>query len=246
VKLRRPAAKLRRLAATPLPGSGQTPRGGPDRFPGFDVFAEQPRWDPATAAVLADRLGPPPGMRFFSPAEEAITTALVDLLLGQQDPDPHTVLGARNADRQGDRPRIPVTAMIDSRLAEAETDGWRYANMPEDGQAWRDTLRFLEEDAQDKHGRGFADLPGSDQAALIQVVQDTGSGDWHGLPASRVWSLWTRYACTAFYGHPWAWNEMGFPGPAYPRGYKNIGVGKLEPFEVRDAKPAQDPVREDG
>jgi Gluconate 2-dehydrogenase subunit 3 len=230
----------------PRSRTGLTPRGGPDRFPGFDVFAEQRRWDPATAAVLTDRLGPPPALRFFSPEEEAIATALVDLLLGQQDPDPHTVLGARNADQQRDRPRIPVTAMIDSRLAEAETDGWRYANMPEDGQAWRDTLRFLDEDAQDKHGRGFAACPPSDQAALIQVVQDAGSGDWHGLPASRVWSLWTRYACTAFYGHPWAWNEMGFPGPAYPRGYKNIGVDKLEPFEVRDAQPAQDPVREDG
>ena len=63
-------------------------------------------------------------------------------------------------------------------------------------------------------------------APLIQAVQDLGSGDWHGLPASRVWSLWTRYACTAFYAHPWAWNEIGFPGPAYPRGYKNKGVGR--------------------
>jgi len=53
----------------------------------------------------------------------------------------------------------------------------------------------------------------------------------------------TRYACTAFYAHPSAWAEIGFPGPAYPRGYKNAGVGKLEPFEVGDAQPAEDPVR---
>ncbi len=210
------------------------------------MFSEQPRWDPATAAVLTERLGRQPDLRFFTPAEEAIATALLDLLLGQQDPDPRTVLGARNADQQRDRPRIPLTAMIDARLAEAETDGWRYANMPEDGQAWRDTLGFLDADAQAKHGRGFAGCPAADQAALIQVVQDAGSGDWHGLPASRVWSLWTRYACTAFYSHPWAWNEIGFPGPAYPRGYKNLGVGQREPFEVPDAAPGRDPVREDG
>jgi len=238
--------KLRRPATAPPPGSGRTPRGGPGRFPGFDVFAEQPRWDPATAAVLTERLGPQPDLRFFTPAEEAIATTLLDLLLGQQDPDPRTAAGARNADQQQDRPRIPLTAMIDTRLAEAETDGWRYANMPEDGQAWRDTLGFLDADAQAKHGRGFADCPATDQAALIQVVQDAGPGDWHGWPASRVWSLWTRYACTAFYSHPWAWNEMGFPGPAYPRGYKNIGAGQREPFEVPDAAPGRDPVREDG
>jgi len=46
--------------------------------------------------------------------------------------------------------------------------------------------------------------------------------------------LWTRYACTAFYSSPSAWNEIGFPGPACPRGYKNPGVDAREPFEVRD------------
>jgi hypothetical protein len=37
--------------------------------------------------------------------------------------------------------------MIDARLAAGETDGWRYEDMPEDGQAWRDTLAYLDEDA---------------------------------------------------------------------------------------------------
>ena len=49
-----------------------------------------------------------------------------------------------------------------------------------------------------------------------------------------MWSLWTRYACTAFYSHPWAWNEIGFPGPAYPRGYLNPGVNARERWEVAD------------
>lgn len=53
-----------------------------------------------------------------------------------------------------------------------------------------------------------------------------------------MWSLWTRYACTAFYAHPYAWNEIGFPGPAYPHGYKNPGLNRREPFEVRDARPS--------
>ena len=134
--------------------------------------------------------------------------------------------------------------MVDARLAAGQTDGWRYADMPEDGQAWRDTLAYLDADADRRCGTSFADAPEADQIALVQAVQDLKSGDWHGLPAAHVWSLWTRYACTAFYAHPFAWTEIGFPGPAYPRGYKNTGVGKLEPFEVRDARPAEDPVRE--
>ena len=36
----------------------------------------------------------------------------------------------------------------------------------------------------------------------------------------------------AFYSHPWAWNEIGFGGPAYPRGYVRLGAGQREHWEA--------------
>jgi hypothetical protein len=216
--------------------SGHVGRNGPpghpatgpeDRFPGFDLLGQAPHWDQVTADVVLARTGPPPVLKFFTAAEEASATALVDQITGQHE-----------------EPRLPVLQMIDSRLAAGETDGWRYADMPEDGQAWRDTLAYLDADAFRRCGTTFGGASAVDQMALLQAVQDLGSDEWHGLPAVHVWSLWTRYACTAFYSHPSAWSEIGFPGPAYPRGYKNAGVGKLEPFEVRDVQPSDDPVRE--
>jgi hypothetical protein len=42
------------------------------------------------------------------------------------------------------------------------------------------------------------------------------------------------------------WNEIGFGGPAHPRGYENLGVAKPEPFEVADARPHDDPLRRPG
>jgi Gluconate 2-dehydrogenase subunit 3 len=197
------------------------------RFPGFDVLSEARHWDPVTAEVVTARTGPFPDRQFFTDTEQVCAAALLDQLTGQCDAD----LG------------VPVLQMVDARLAAGETDGWRYADMPEDGQAWRDTLGYLDKDAHARCGSSFADAPGRDRAAMIQAVQD--SAEWHGLSADHVWSLWTRYACTAFYSHPDAWSEIGFPGPAYPRGYKNTGVGKLEPFEVGDARPAEDLVEDD-
>jgi hypothetical protein len=196
------------------------------RYPGFDVVYQQQHWDPVTAGVVLSRRGTARDFRFFTTAEQATATALLDRLLDQDGDD-----------------RVPVAAMVDGRLAEAQTDGWHYKDMPEDGQAWRDSLVRLDSDARHRYGEGFAGCTRAEQNALLQVVLDTGSGDWHGLDASHVWSLWTRYACTAFYAHPEAWNEIGFPGPAYPRGYKNIGVDRLEPFEVRDSRPDEDPAR---
>jgi hypothetical protein len=199
----------------------------PARFPGFDPVAEAGRWDRVTADLVLARLEPPPEFRFLTCSEQAAATALLDQLLGQP--------GA---------PLVPAAQLVDDRLAARQTDGWRYEDMPEDGQAWRDSLTGLDADAMARFGAAFADCQPVQQEELIQDVQDLGSGEWHGMKAAHVWSLWTRYACTAFYAHPAAWSEIGFPGPAYPRGYKNPGLDAREPFEVRDARPAADPVRD--
>lgn len=209
--------------------NGKLPLGaqnGGGRFPSFDVVGQSKHWDDATTAVVLARLGMPPDIRFFTSSEEATMSALCDQLLGQWE-----------------EPRVPVVNMIDARLSDEQTDGWHYHGMPPDGQAWRDSLQSLDEDAHQKCGHPYAEATRDDQGEILQAVQELGSELWHGIPAKRIWSLWTRYACTAFYSHPWAWEEIGFSGPAYPRGYKNSGIDKREPFEVADAKPDQDPLK---
>jgi hypothetical protein len=214
---------------TPYRAPGQravTPQGR-GRFPGFDVLDSVDAWDDVTAGVVLARLALPGELAFFTPHEVGIAAPLLDLLLAQ-DADP----------------RVPVLALIDLRLSVGETDGWHYDDLPEDAQAWRETLAALDQDALDRHaGRGFAHLVSSEQAPLLQAVLDRAKdgAKWHGYSANHVWSLWTRYACTAFYSHPWAWNEMGFPGPAYPRGYLNPGVNARERWEAADRRDA-DPV----
>jgi gluconate 2-dehydrogenase subunit 3-like protein len=196
---------------------GNTPGGEQQRFPGYDVLGQVENWDAVTAGVVLERLALPPALRFFSIEEQAVGTCLFDQLLDQRG-----------------EPKVPILELVDARLAENETDGWHYEDMPTDGEAFRRTFAALDDDARSAYGRHLFELDWVDQTDVIQAMQDVGDGDWHGLVASRVWSLWTRYACTAFYSHPWAWNEIGFGGPAYPRGYKNIGLDRREPWEVAD------------
>lgn len=194
------------------------------RFTGYDVLAQVEHWDDVTAGVVLARLALTTDLSFFTMAENAIAGALCDLLLAQDC-----------------EPKVPVVAMIDERLAAGETDGWHYADLPEDGQAWKLTLEYLDLDAQESFAGPFATRRLDQQAAIIQAVQTTAShgNAWHDLPAVAVWSLWTRYATSAFYSHPWAWNEIGFGGPAYPRGYKNRALGGREPWEGREDTTAE-------
>lgn len=202
---------------------GVTPGKAVQRFPGYDVVAESPRWDAVTRRVVLARLEEPGELRFFTPEEAAVAGPLLDRLLAQDGP-----------------PKVPVVGPIDARLARAEGDGYRYAEMPEDQEAWRRSLRALDEDARAQYGTGFDRLTKDRQLRLIEDVR-TAEEPWHGLPAARVFSLWVRYACETFYAHPWAWNEIGFGGPAYPRGYKNLGLDRREPWEVQERESA-DPI----
>jgi hypothetical protein len=217
------------VRSTTLPLSQED---GGGRFPGFDVMGQEKHWDTATRAALHARLHGLPAVRFFTQLEEATAKCLLDRIVGQRaEPGDETVDLAR---------------MVDTRLAENQTDGWHYDTMPRDSEAWRASLDALNKDAHEHFGRDLAGCGIDDQRELIEAVRTWGDDRWHGLPPAQVWSLWTRYAATAFYSHPAVWNEIGFGGPAYPRGYKALGVDKREPFEVPDARPSDDPLRRPG
>ena len=205
------------------PVGGITPGEAPSRFPGFDVLGQSEHWDRATRQVVFARLEDRHGPIFFTGEEFATAERLCDLLLDQHA-----------------EPKVPVADMVDARLAEGSTDGWRYADLPEDGQAWRQIAAGLNADAAEAYGAPLAELSLEKASSVVAALQHA-RGQWHGMPAEHVWSLITRYACTAYYSHPWAWNEIGFSGPAYPRGYKNIGIGRREPWEVPDQRDL-DPV----
>jgi len=202
--------------------TGVTPGDRPSRFPGYDVLAQRATWDDQTAAAVLKRLAPEP-VRFFRPDEQGTARALLDRLLGQDG-----------------EPRVPVLELVDARLAAGAGDGYRYEDMPEDTTAWRRSIAGLDADARDSGAAAFPELARGAQMDVIEAVQQT-DGGWRGMPARRVFNLWMRYACTAFYSHPWAWNEIGFGGPAYPRGYGALGVNKLEPWERPERHPT-DPV----
>src|SRR5438270_7352189 len=130
---------------------GSVPGGGPNRrFPGYDVLDTIDTWDAVTAGVVLARLGPPPPLRFFTVAEQAVGAALFDQLLDQCS-----------------EPKIPVLELVDARLVEGIIDGWRYADMPEDGDAFRQTFAGLDADARDARGRPFHELSNDAQASLV-------------------------------------------------------------------------------
>ena len=186
----------------------------PGRFPGFDVLDQVERWDDVTAGVVLARLDPPAGFASSLPPS-------------RPRPAPCSTCSWPSTRSR----RFRCSSWWTAAWPLDQTDGWIYEDMPEDGDAWRRTLAALDDDAQRADTTGVSTAELDEQATLIEAVH--GAETWHGLRGQGV-GLWTRYACAAFYSHPWAWNEIGFGGPAYPRGYQALGVDKREHWEVAD------------
>jgi hypothetical protein len=188
------------------------------RYPDFDVMDSRDHWDPVTRRLLVDRVQRPPECRFFDAAEQSTLGALLDVVLAQDA-----------------EPRIPVLQMIDAKLYEGRLDGYRYEDMPSGTETWKRVASHLD---------GLAD---QDLARRYETVRRFAEGDldWDDLPVTRAWSVVMRGALSEFYSHPWAFNEIGFRGPAYPRGYmrRNMGATGVDPDEPQEAF-GLDPVRD--
>jgi hypothetical protein len=199
------------------------------RYPDYDVLENADRWDRATREVVTKRVDIHGPLRFFTAEEEPTLRAFCDVATAQ-DSDP----------------RVPVAEMVDDKLAAGRLDGYRYANMPRDPDTWRLVLRGLDEAAACRYGCDtFPACDAQSQEAIVAALADgsLSGGAWDELDVSRAFSVCMRAILEAFYSHPWAWNEIGYGGPAYPQGYMRLGpLGVREPHE-RPGATAEDPVR---
>jgi hypothetical protein len=199
------------------------------RYPDFDVLSQTGHWDEVTRRVVLDRVERPPRFRFFTVDERATLKPFCDRLTAQDD-----------------EPRIPVLAYIDEKLHENVGNGYQYFDMPSDQETWRTVARGLDEGAQALGLDTFAELSHHHQ---LQVCHHFAEGElfggaWATLNLARAFKLVLRDVCEAFYAHPWSWNEIGFGGPAYPRGYASFGtpsLGEREHWETPE-EFTRDPV----
>jgi hypothetical protein len=200
------------------------------RYPDYDVLEQIHAWDPATRRVVEERMRAV-GRRltFFSASEERTLRAFCDVAVAQDE-----------------EPRVPVAELVDEKLAAGRLDGYQYVGMPDDRDTWHLVLRGLDEVAAERFGAAsFAHLCLPEQEAIVSDLArgDLAGGTWNALDVARAWSVCMRMILSAFYSHPWAWNEIGFGGPAYPRGFMRIGLpSTLEPYE-RPGATQEDPAR---
>jgi hypothetical protein len=198
------------------------------RYPDFNVLDEARHWDQVTRQVVMDRVENVPPIRFFTKPEALTLGTFCDVVTAQ--------------DRE---PKIPVLNMIDAKLFSGKREGYRFADMPDDGETFRRVSVGLDAAARQ---HGVVEFVSASRAVQDAVIQAFADGELHGevwdeLEPSKAWHVVMREVLSAFYSHPWAWNEIGFGGPAYPRGYARLATGQRESWEGAPAFE-RDPVKD--
>jgi hypothetical protein len=169
---------------------------------GLDILLAGNHVSPATRAALTARLTEVPSSpRFLTPAEFAMLTAVCARLVPP-----------------GGGGRRPIASLIDARLADGRGDGWRYADLPPDGEAFRAGLAMIAA----LGGGDFAALDGEQQDAVLHIAQQACGRFFEELLAEVV---------ERFYADPVVQVAIGYVGFADRPAWTAIGLDERDARE---------------
>jgi hypothetical protein len=192
-------------------------------YRGYDVLDKWhgESFDDTTRRVLRTRLDNMPPRRFFTEHEWALSDALAARILPQPEREPP----------------IPITPWIDAQLHDNIGEGFRYAHMPPQREAWRHGLASIDAEARYRHDQGFVELAPAAADALLAAIErgDVNPAIWqHVHPQWFFITVLVKTMAGFYYSHPDAWSEIGFGGPASPRGYVRLGFDQRDPWEAKE------------
>lgn len=190
------------------------------RYPNFDVMAEAEAWDEHTRSIVESRQKPPKKPRFLTRKEVQALRSIAAHLLFEERED---VIGY-------------VLSHIDNRLGDPVGEAQRKEGVPPEAELIRRGLVALDATARKRHKAVFADCGIQNQFAILAALQNGALEplpEFDGIPQKELFQKVLGLCVEAFASHPAVWSEIGYPGPAYPRGYYRINQGVTDPWEAK-------------
>lgn len=220
----KPAPRPRHTFSKPAPSP--EPREQPGYYPGHSTLDQKDYWDEATRETVLKRVTSVPPIRFFGPEEATFWAVVFEHLMPQSDR-----IHAR---------KIPILNYVDHRLDINQSQGYRFENMPPDREAYRFGMQAINDEAISRWQREFVKCSYAQREEVLKAIHDgepvATANIWKRMSVHRFWQLIMGDALEAYYAHPWAWDEIGYGGPAYPRAYMRLEGGQPEPWEVDEQR----------
>jgi len=188
-------------------------------YPSFDVMKEQDEWDDHTQRIVTSRLNVEIRFHFLTATETDILKRICSILVNDHRPD---VLDF-------------VLAHIDQTLHQSPGESQRKAGIPHAPILVRSGLQAIEQGAQMIYSSSFTGLDIQQQIQYVEQISESMAEPqdvWRHIPQQDLFKKLMQLTVESYCSHPKIWSEIGYAGPAYPRGYVRTELGQLDPWEA--------------
>lgn len=189
-------------------------------YPNYDVMNEQDAWDDHTQAIVGARLVREHDYRFLTLTEAELLRTICSRLM---DDDRGEIIQY-------------VLCHVDETLSRNIGEGQRKPGVPAARQLIRDGLRAFDRSAQLRFGTHLFHVTDNEQRQLMLEFGENRmepAEEWGAISQKALFQKLLTLTVEAYYSHPKVWSEIGYGGPAYPRGYVRTAIGQLDPWEAK-------------
>ncbi len=193
------------------------------RYPGYDILKEEDHWDEHTREIVLKRLGPFPEHKFLKHHEAQMIFTIAQ----------HIVYDHRKEILDY------VLHHMDNTLSSPVGEDQRKTGTPEQKVLIREGLKAIDKLAKKQYGPPFLEISIEQQLSILTALHKglaPPMKEWQTIPQKALFKKLATTMVSAYYSHPTVWSEIGYGGPAYPRGYVRVERGLTDPWEAkRDA-----------
>lgn len=189
-------------------------------FPSFNVMNEKDEWDDHTQSIVTSRLNSTQSYQFLTPIEVDMLRRISSILVSDQTPE---VLNF-------------VLNHIDQTLHKSPGEGQRKTGVPKAPELIREGLKAIEQGVQTLYSNSFLNLDIADQKQYLKDISESKAEPqdvWSQIPQEPLFKKLMSLTVESYCSHPKVWSEIGYAGPAYPRGYVRTELGQLDPWEAQ-------------
>lgn len=190
------------------------------RYPDYDVWEQHTEWDGHTKKIVGARRTPQVAHQFFTQSEAMLLQTIVSVLVDDHRLEVLTY----------------VMQHLDDSVASPIGESQRKVGIPPKKQLYRLGLAGVDAESHAKYGTGFAALKPEQQRAVLQAISQSKNEDeqgWAGVVPADFFKRLLHDTVSAYYSHPLVWSDIGYGGPAYPRGYVRVETGLTDPWEAK-------------
>ncbi|WP_047152346.1 gluconate 2-dehydrogenase subunit 3 family protein [Aneurinibacillus tyrosinisolvens] len=191
------------------------------RYPAFDVLQAKDEWDEHTREIVLQRI-----------ETGRHTLSLLDVYQGQllKEIASHIIY-----DEREDILRF-IAYHVDRTIQNNAGEDQRKAGIPPEKDLIITGLGMVDKLSQGQFLLRFIELEKDKQTAVLGQlaggIAPVLSG-WDSKLQTAFFKKILALVVSAYYSYPTVWSEIGYAGPAYPRGYVRSELGLTDPWEAR-------------